>query len=433
MGVPQVAATGLAAEGQARIEWADAQMPVLRSIRERFASEQPLAGVRVAACLHVTAETANLMRALADGGADVALCAANPLSTRDEVAAALTHHHGIEVHAVRGEDGAAYAANVTALVDGRPQVTLDDGADLLSVLHDSRPSQLSELLGGTEETTTGLLRLRALEAEGRLACPVLAVNEARTERLFNDHYGTGQSTLDGILRATNLLLAGRTIVVLGYGFTGKGVAMRARGAGAQVVVCEVDPMRALEARMEGFEVMPALEAASRGDVFVTVTGSRDVLTTEHFARMKDGAVLANAGHFDIEIDLPALREAATERLFNDHYGTGQSTLDGILRATNLLLAGRTIVVLGYGFTGKGVAMRARGAGAQVILCEIDPMRALEARMEGFEVMPALRAAERGDVFVTVTGSRDALTTEHFARMKDGAVLANAGHFDIEID
>ena len=341
MGISQVADTGLAAEGQARIEWADAQMPVLRSIRERFASERPLAGVRVAACLHVTAETANLMRALADGGAEVALCAANPLSTRDEVAAALTHNHGIVVHAVRGEDAAAYAANVTALVDGHPQVTLDDGADLLSVLHESRPAQLSELLGGTEETTTGLLRLRALEAEGRLACPVLAVNEARTERLFNDHYGTGQSTLDGILRATNLLLAGRTFVVLGYGWTGKGVALRARGAGAQVVVCEVDPMRALEARMEGFEVMPALEAASRGDVFVTVTGSRDVLTGAHFERMKDGAVLANAGHFDIEIDLEALHAAATGGVrevlpFVEQYDLGDD------RRLNLLASGRVV-------------------------------------------------------------------------------------------
>jgi adenosylhomocysteinase len=341
MGVSQVADTGLAAEGQARIEWADAQMPVLRSIRERLAAEQPLAGVRVGACLHVTAETANLMRALADGGAEVALCAANPLSTRDEVAAALTELHGIEVHAVRGEDAAAYAANVMALVDGRPQITLDDGADLLSVLHDSRPEQLGELLGGTEETTTGLLRMRALEAEGRLACPVLAVNEARTERLFNDHYGTGQSTLDGILRATNLLLAGRTFVVLGYGWTGKGVALRARGAGAQVVVCEVDPMRALEARMEGFEVMPALEAASRGDVFVTVTGSRDVLTGAHFERMKDGAVLANAGHFDIEIDLEALRAAATGGVrevlpFVEQYDLGDD------RRLNLLASGRVV-------------------------------------------------------------------------------------------
>ena len=286
-------------------------MPVLRSIRERFASERPLAGVRVAACLHVTAETANLVRTLVAGGADAALAAANPLSTQDDVAAALAEE--AEVHGRRGEGVDAYAANVSALVESGPQVTLDDGADLLALLHERHPERLGEMLGGTEETTTGLLRLRALEAEGRLGCPVLAVNEAATERLFNDHYGTGQSTLDGILRATNLLLAGRTIVVLGYGFTGKGVAMRARGAGAQVILCEIDPMRALEARMEGFEVMPALRAAERGDVFVTVTGSRDVLSTEHFARMKDGAVLANAGHFDIEIDLPALRAAAERR------------------------------------------------------------------------------------------------------------------------
>jgi adenosylhomocysteinase len=284
-------------------------MPVLRSIRERLAAERPLGGLRVGACLHVTAETACLVRALAAGGAEVALAAANPLTTQDEVVAAL-QADGCAVHGRRGEDEDAYAAGVVAVVDGAPQVTLDDGADLLTVLHAARPQLLEGLVGGTEETTTGLVRLRTLESEGRLACPVIAVNEARTERLFNDHYGTGQSTLDGILRATNLLLAGKTLVVLGYGWTGKGVALRARGAGAQVIVCEVDPMRALEARMEGFEVMPALVAAERGDVFVTVTGNRDVLSGPHFARMKDGAVLANAGHFDVEIDLRALGEAA---------------------------------------------------------------------------------------------------------------------------
>ena len=284
-------------------------MPVLRSLRERLAAERPLDGLRVGACLHVTAETACLVRALAAGGAEVALAAANPLTTQDDVVAAL-RADGCAAHGRRGEDADAYAEGVVAVVDGAPQVTLDDGADLLTVLHAARPALLDGLIGGTEETTTGLVRLRALDAEGRLACPVIAVNEARTERLFNDHFGTGQSTLDGILRATNLLLAGRTIVVLGYGFTGKGVALRARGAGAQVIVCEVDPMRALEARMEGFEVMPAVAAAERGDVFVTVTGNRDVLGADHFARMKDGAVLANAGHFDVEIDLAALAAAA---------------------------------------------------------------------------------------------------------------------------
>jgi adenosylhomocysteinase len=286
-------------------------MPVLRSIRERLAAERPLAGLRIGACLHVTAETASLVRALVAGGAEVALAAANPLTTQDEVVAALVAD-GCTTYGRRGEDADAYAAGVIAVVDGAPQVTLDDGADLLGVLHAARPELLDGLVGGTEETTTGLVRLRALEAEGRLACPVIAVNEARTERLFNDHYGTGQSTLDGILRATNLLLAGKTMVVLGYGWTGKGVALRARGAGAQVIVCEVDPMAALEARMEGFEVMPALTAAERGDIFVTVTGNRDVLSAEHFERMKDGAVLANAGHFDVEIDLEALRAAGGE-------------------------------------------------------------------------------------------------------------------------
>ena len=284
-------------------------MPVLRSLRERLAAERPLDGLRIGACLHVTAETACLVRALAAGGAEVALAAANPLTTQDDVVAAL-RADGCAAHGRRGEDADAYAHGVVAVVDGAPQVTLDDGADLLTVLHAARPALLDGLIGGTEETTTGLVRLRALQAEGRLSCPVIAVNEARTERLFNDHFGTGQSTLDGILRATNLLLAGRTIVVLGYGFTGKGVALRARGAGAQVIVCEVDPMRALEARMEGFEVMPAVVAAERGDVFVTVTGNRDVLGADHFARMKDGAVLANAGHFDVEIDLAALAAAA---------------------------------------------------------------------------------------------------------------------------
>ncbi len=305
-------------------------MPVLRSIRARFAREQPLAGVRVAACLHVTAETANLVRAFVAGGAEVGLCAANPISTQDDVADALSGE--AEVLGRRGDDPVPH---VIALAATEPQVTLDDGADLLSVLH--AQGRAGTLLGGTEETTTGLVRLRALE----LACPVLAVNEARTERLFNDHYGTGQSTLDGILRATNLLLAGRTFVVVGYGWTGRGIANRARGAGAQVIVCEIDPMRALEARMEGFEVMPALLAAERGDVFVTVTGSRDVLGTEHFARMKDGAVLANAGHFDIEIDLGALRAAAAGGVREvlplvDSYDLG----DG--RRLNLLASGRVV-------------------------------------------------------------------------------------------
>jgi adenosylhomocysteinase len=326
-------------EGRARIDWADGQMPVLRSIRERLAAERPLAGLRVGACLHVTAETACLVRALVAGGAEVALAAANPLTTQDEVVAAL-EAEGSAAHGRRGEDADAFAAGVVAVVDGAPQVTLDDGADLLTVMHSARPELLDGLVGGTEETTTGLVRLRALESEGRLACPVIAVNEARTERLFNDHYGTGQSTLDGILRATNLLLAGKTLVVFGYGFTGKGVALRARGAGAQVIVCEVDPMRALEARMEGFEVMPALDAAERGDIFVTVTGNRDVLSRPHFERMKDGAVLANAGHFDVEIDLDALRELASDEPRDVLPLVTQFALGG--RRLNLLASGRVV-------------------------------------------------------------------------------------------
>jgi adenosylhomocysteinase len=325
----------LVAAGRARIEWADGQMPVLRSIRERLAAERPLGGLRIGACLHVTAETACLMQALAAGGAEVALCAANPLTTQDEVAAAL-REDGCATHGRRGEDADAYVEGIVAVVGERPQVTLDDGADLLTFIHAGRTELLPELVGGTEETTTGLVRLRALE----LACPVIAVNEARTERLFNDHYGTGQSTLDGILRATNLLLAGRTLVILGYGWTGKGVALRARGAGAQVIVCEIDPMRALEARMEGFEVMPALVAAERGDVFVTVTGSRDVLGAEHFARMKDGAVLANAGHFDVEIDLPALHGAAPDPPRDVLPLVTQFDLGG--RRLNLLASGRVV-------------------------------------------------------------------------------------------
>ncbi|MDX6681186.1 MAG: adenosylhomocysteinase [Solirubrobacteraceae bacterium] len=307
-----VADLSLAEQGQVRIAWADGQMPVLRSIRERFARELPLEALSIAACLHVTSETANLVRTLIAGGAQVELCASNPLSTQDDVAAALAAD-GVGVHAIRGESADAYGAHVIAAAARAPQITLDDGADLLSVLHAGADAWSARLIGGTEETTTGVVRLRALHAEGRLCCPVLAVNEALTERTFNDRYGTGQSTLDGILRATNLLLAGRTVVVVGYGWTGKGVALRAHGAGASVIVCEVDPMRALEARMDGCDVMPALDAAARGDVFITVTGGRDVLAREHFERMKDGAMLANAGHFDVEIAVDQLAALALVR------------------------------------------------------------------------------------------------------------------------
>jgi adenosylhomocysteinase len=286
----------------------------------------------------VTAETACLARTLVMGGAEVGLCSANPLSTQDDVAAALAQDDAVDVHALRGEDLDTYVAHVTALVDSSPQITLDDGADLLTAIHAREPAD--GLIGGTEETTTGLLRLRRLESESGLRCPVLAVNEARAERTLNDRYGTGQSALDGILRAANLLLAGHTLVLLGYGFAGRGIAQRARGAGAAVIVCEVDPLRALEARMEGYEVMPALEAAERGDLFVTVTGSRSVLRQEHFERMKDNAVLANAGHFDVEIDLADLRALAKGGVqavlpLVDQYDLGD-------RRLNLLASGRVV-------------------------------------------------------------------------------------------
>ncbi len=334
-----VADLSLAEAGQVRIAWADGQMPVLRSVRSRLHAERPLDGLRVAACLHVTSETANLVLTLMAGGALVELCASNPLTTQDDVAAALVGH-GVAVHAIRGESGDAYGAHVVAAAARGPQVTLDDGADLLSVLHAGDVAWREALIGGTEETTTGLVRLRALQDEGRLRCPVLAVNEAMTERTFNDRYGTGQSTLDGILRATNLLLAGRTVVVLGYGWTGKGVALRARGAGASVIVCEVDPMRALEARMDGCEVMPALDAAARGDVFITVTGGREVLAREHFERMKDGAMLANAGHFDVEIAVDQLASLAISR--RQVLPLVESFELGPQRRLNLIAQGRVV-------------------------------------------------------------------------------------------
>jgi adenosylhomocysteinase len=335
-----VADLSLAASGQARIDWADPQMPVLGSIRARFAAERPLRGVRIGACLHVTSETANLVRTLLAGGAEVALCAANPLSTQDDVAAALAERHGAQVHAVHGEDADAWASRVAAVVATAPAITRDDGADLVTALHLARPDLLEGLIGATEETTSGLVHVRALEAEGRLSCPVVAVNEAFAEKAFNDRHGTGQSAIDGIIRATNLLLAGRTLVVLGYGWTGKGVAMRAHGLGASVVVCEVDPLRALEARMDGFEVMPALAAAERGDVFVTVTGGIDVLRREHFERMPDGAVLANAGHFDVEIRLADLREAADGPARDVRPLVEQYVVDG--RRLHLLAQGRVV-------------------------------------------------------------------------------------------
>jgi adenosylhomocysteinase len=303
----------LAGPGKLRIEWAEAQMPVLRLIKERFQKERPLAGVRLAACLHVTSETANLAITLRDGGAQVVLCASNPLSTQDEVAASLVADYGIATYAIKGEDEATYYQHITAVLNQQPQLTMDDGADLVTQLHTKRADLLGEVLGGTEETTTGVIRLRSMAAEGVLKYPIVAVNEAMTKHMFDNRYGTGQSTLDGIIRATNMLLAGRHLVVCGYGWCGKGVAMRAKGMGANVIVTEVDPIRALEALMDGHRVMPMAEAAREGDIFVTVTGDLKVISGAHMAAMKDGAIVANSGHFNAEIDIEALEQAATKR------------------------------------------------------------------------------------------------------------------------
>ena len=305
-----IADAGLAETGRRRIEWAGRRMPVLRTIADRFARARPLAGRSVAACLHVTAETANLMLMLREGGADVALCASNPLSTQDDVAAALVSM-GIPVYAIRGEDSASYYRHINAVLDRKPDITMDDGADLVTLLHTDRTDLTP--IGSTEETTTGVIRLRAMHEEGTLRLPVVAVNDSATKHLFDNRYGTGQSAIDGIIRATNLLLAGSTVVVVGYGDCGRGVADRADGFGARVVVVEVDPVRALAAAMDGYEVLTADQAAPKGDVFLTVTGNKHVLRERHFLAMKDGAVLANAGHFDVEIDLGRLAEMAVTR------------------------------------------------------------------------------------------------------------------------
>jgi adenosylhomocysteinase len=299
--------------GQARIEWADRHMPVLASIRERFAREKPLEGIQLGLCLHVTTETANLVRTLTAGGAEVALCASNPLSTQDDVAAALVDRHGAEVYAIKGEDDDTYYSHINAVCDKRPKITMDDGADVIGVLHSERTDQLSEVIGGTEETTTGVIRLKALEKEGRLGFPIIAVNESATKHFFDNRYGTGQSTLDGVIRATNVLIAGKKVVVVGYGWCGRGVAMRAKGHGAHVIVCEVDPLRALEAVMDGYEVMPGIDAAREGDIFITVTGNMHALAGQHFGVMKSGAIVANSGHFNVEIDIPALEKITVAR------------------------------------------------------------------------------------------------------------------------
>jgi adenosylhomocysteinase len=330
----------LAAEGKRRIEWADRQMPVLAAIHERFEREQPLSGYRVSACLHVTTETANLMRALKAGGADIVLCASNPLSTQDDVAAALVDEYDISVFAIKGEDDDTYYSHIEAAVDHKPHFTMDDGADVIGVLHSHRREQLGDIIAGTEETTTGVIRLKALEAEGKLGFPIIAVNEAQTKHMFDNRYGTGQSTIDGIIRATNVLLAGKHFVVAGYGWVGRGVASRARGMGALVIVTEVDPMRALEASMDGFEVLTMAKAAAVGDIFCTATGDKNVITREHFELMKDGAILANTGHFNVEIEIPALRQLAADTRMAREFVEEFTLVDG--RRLYLVADGRLV-------------------------------------------------------------------------------------------
>jgi adenosylhomocysteinase len=356
--------TGLAAKGRERIEWAAGEMRVLSLIRERFEKERPLDGVRIGACLHVTTETANLMHTLRAGGANVALCASNPLSTQDDVAAALSED-GIPTQAIKGEDGETYFRHIGAVLDHRPQITMDDGCDMVSVLHKERSDQLEEVVGGTEETTTGVIRLRAMHADGALRYPIVSVNDANTKHLFDNRFGTGQSTMDAIMRATNLLLAGRTIVVAGYGMCGRGVASRAKGLGAQVVVTEVDPLPALEAAMEGYRLMTMREAARIGDVFITVTGDVDVIRGEHMQLMKDGAVLANSGHFDVEInkaELAALATGGVRRIrdFVDEYTLADGRrlhLLGEGRLVNLAAAeGHPAAVMDMSFANQALAV-----------------------------------------------------------------------------
>jgi adenosylhomocysteinase len=330
----------LADAGKRKIEWANQQMPVLQLIRKRFIKEQPLKGVRISACLHVTSETANLGITLRDGGADVVLCASNPLSTQDEVAASLVRDYGIPTYAIKGEDNATYYAHISAALDHKPQVTMDDGADLVTQLLTKRTDLIPNVIGGTEETTTGVIRLRAMAKDGTLKFPVIAVNDAQTKHFFDNRYGTGQSTIDGIIRATNLLIAGLKLVIAGYGWCGRGVAMRAKGLGADVIITEIDSVRAIEAVMDGFRVMPMHEAAKVGDIFVTVTGNKSVLAGEHFEKMKDGAVMCNSGHFNVEIDIPALEKMSSSHRVARPFVEEYATRDG--RRLYLLGEGRLI-------------------------------------------------------------------------------------------
>ena len=338
--VSDIKDAGRATEGQDRMDWAAREMPVLRQIGERFAKERPLEGIRIAACLHVTTETSNLILTLKEGGAQVALCASNPLSTQDDVAASLVVNHGIPVFAVRGEDEDLYYDHLNSALDLKPHMTLDDGADLVATVHRDRTELLQDLTGGMEETTTGVIRLRSMAADGKLRYPIISVNEADTKHMFDNRYGTGQSTLDGIIRATNILFAGKTLVVCGYGWCGRGVANRARGMGSRVVVVEVDPIKALEAVMDGYQVMPMLEAAEVGDIFVTVTGGFRAIDTQHLSVMKDGALVANSGHFNVEINVEAMEELSVGQRDIRNVVREYTFADG--RRIHLLAEGRLI-------------------------------------------------------------------------------------------
>lgn len=375
-----IADPDLSEQGRGRIGWAADEMPVLAGIRARFERDRPLSGLRVSGCLHITAETANLARTLKAGGADLVLCASNPLSTQDDVAAALVED-GIPVFARRGEDTAVYYAHIRAALDHRPQITLDDGADLASELHKHRTDLLQDLLGGTEETTTGVVRLRAMAAAGALRYPIVAVNDAMTKHLFDNRYGTGQSALDGVIRATNILLAGRVFTVVGYGWCGRGLAMRAKGHGARVVIAEVEPLRALEAAMDGFEVMPLAQAAARSDFIVTVTGDKHVLGARHFAAMKDGCVIANAGHFNVEIDIPALEAMAVGRKRPRAHVEEYELADG--RRIRLLAEGRLVnlaaaeghpaAVMDMSFANQALSVAWLAGQAQVLAVAVHPV------------------------------------------------------------
>lgn len=377
----------LAGDGKRRIEWAEREMPVLRLIRERFASEQPLRGVRIVACAHVTTETANLARTIKAGGGDAVLIASNPLSTQDDVAASLVQDWGVPVYAIKGETTETYNRHVRQALDFRPQIIIDDGSDVVATLIKERAEQVSEIIGSTEETTTGIVRLQAMERAGVLKFPAIAVNDAQTKHLFDNRYGTGQSTIDGVVRATNILLAGRTLVVVGYGWCGKGIAMRARGMGSNVVVSEINPIKAVEAVMDGFRVMPMAEAAPLGDIFITVTGNRHVIDGQHFARMKDGAIVCNSGHFDLELNLVALRDMSAPpvhlRPFVEEYKLRESAHRVIVlgegRLINLAAAeGHPASVMDMSFANQALSVeylvKRRGelqAGVHVLPAEVD--------------------------------------------------------------